>query len=284
MNDWPTVNSLSGGKTSSYMAVHYPADYEVFALCCIDNHNLRGTIDPKIRQMVNDRLQIHCPHQNEFYATSEDPKVLRVILELEQKIGREIIWLRGMGWEQMLEAKQYIPNVSARFCTSILKMQPIFDFLFRYDLLPCRMRLGFRKDEMERMHKATDTFKYAYRCDYHNSGGKVHRWDTVKWRENEFPLIEHGVFHYDVQKYWERQSIEFPKDSNCQNCFWKDSQQIRKNFDEKPKMMMWAAIMEEIYGARFKKEYSFLQMKNIGIQKSFMFGTGSGCQAGFCTD
>ena len=27
-----TVNSLSGGKTSSYMAVHYPADYNVFAL------------------------------------------------------------------------------------------------------------------------------------------------------------------------------------------------------------------------------------------------------------
>lgn len=27
-----TVNSLSGGKTSSYIAVHYPADIEVFAL------------------------------------------------------------------------------------------------------------------------------------------------------------------------------------------------------------------------------------------------------------
>ena len=27
-----TVNSLSGGKTSSYIAVKYPADYNVFAL------------------------------------------------------------------------------------------------------------------------------------------------------------------------------------------------------------------------------------------------------------
>ena len=30
------VNSLSGGKTSSYMAAHYPADYNVFALVRID--------------------------------------------------------------------------------------------------------------------------------------------------------------------------------------------------------------------------------------------------------
>ena len=27
-----TVNSLSGGKTSSYIAANYPADYNVFAL------------------------------------------------------------------------------------------------------------------------------------------------------------------------------------------------------------------------------------------------------------
>ena len=34
-----TVNSLSGGKTSSYLAVHYPADYDIFSLVCIDDKN-----------------------------------------------------------------------------------------------------------------------------------------------------------------------------------------------------------------------------------------------------
>jgi len=29
-----SVNSLSGGRTSSYLAIHYPADLEIFALCC----------------------------------------------------------------------------------------------------------------------------------------------------------------------------------------------------------------------------------------------------------
>jgi hypothetical protein len=32
INKMITVNSLSGGKTSSYMAKHYPADFNVFAL------------------------------------------------------------------------------------------------------------------------------------------------------------------------------------------------------------------------------------------------------------
>jgi diphthamide synthase (EF-2-diphthine--ammonia ligase) len=32
-----TVNSLSGGKTSSYLAVHYPADYNVFSLVRTDD-------------------------------------------------------------------------------------------------------------------------------------------------------------------------------------------------------------------------------------------------------
>lgn len=31
-----TINSLSGGKTSSYMAAHYPADYNIFALVRIE--------------------------------------------------------------------------------------------------------------------------------------------------------------------------------------------------------------------------------------------------------
>lgn len=33
------VNSLSGGKTSSYIAANYPADYDVFALVRTDDKN-----------------------------------------------------------------------------------------------------------------------------------------------------------------------------------------------------------------------------------------------------
>ena len=303
-----TVNSLSGGKTSSYIAVHYPADLELFALCCIDDHNAAGgKIDKKMKQLVNDRLQKYCPHYAEFVATSEDPKILKVILDLEQLIGREIIWLRGMGWEQMLKAKMAIPNLKTRFCTTILKMIPIFEYLYKYHEFPVKMRLGYRYDEKERMDNFDVTFRHPVRCDIYpsresileetgnhvlynaarehpNGTYSIHRRETFTWRTGEFVLIEDRITHPRIQAYWKDKGIDFPEDSNCQNCFWKDPAQLRKNFDTNPSIMLWSAVQEVIYGHTFKKEMSMLQMRELGIQLDFFFGTGVGCKGGFCTN
>jgi hypothetical protein len=76
----------------------------------------------------------------------------------------------------------------------------------------------------------------------------------------------------------------FPPDSNCVGCFWKDLQQLRKNWDDEPQKMQWFMNMEKKFKRRFKKEMSYEKVKTIGLQQDFFFGTGSGCQAGFCTD
>ena len=60
-----TVNSLSGGKTSSYIAANYPADYNVFSLVRTDDKKCMFP-DAKIRQQVSDRLG------TEFIGTLED--------------------------------------------------------------------------------------------------------------------------------------------------------------------------------------------------------------------
>lgn len=278
-----TVNSLSGGKTSSYLAVHYPADLNVFALVCVDCHNAGKSIDSGIKRIVNDRLQKYSSHWPEFRATTEDPKTLKVILDLEQMIGQEIIWLRGMGWEEMMRKKRAVPNIQKRFCTTILKIEPIFQFLYMYHSLPVRMRLGYRYDELERMHTASTIFKYATHCQLTGRKPGMHRWEKMKWRINEFPLIEDKVVHYHIKKFWEDSRIKFPKDSNCQNCFWKQDQQLRQNFDENIAIMLWAAIQEVIMGHTFRKR-SLLSIQKDGIQQDFAFGVGAGCQAGFCTD
>jgi hypothetical protein len=280
-----TVNSLSGGKTSSYLAYHYPADLEIFSLVCIDSHNAGRKIDKKLVQMANDKLQKYCSHQNEFVATSEDPIILKTMVELEQLIGREIIWLRGMGWEQMLYMKQAIPNMSKRFCTTILKMIPIFEFLFLYHSLPVKMRVGYRYDEIERMHKFTNMWKYATHCEYREKSNTwIHRWQEIMWRVGDFVLVNHKITHKHIVDFWKGFDIEFPKDSNCQNCFWKDPQQLRKNFDSNPEIMYWSAIQEDLYGYTFKENASMLGISQLGLQLDFNFGIGSGCQAGFCTD
>lgn len=280
-----TVNSLSGGKTSSFIAVKYPADIDVFALCCIDSHNAGRNIDKATKQAVNDRLQKYCSDQPEFRATSEDPKILKVIFDLEQMIGREIVWVRGDGWETMIRKRKAIPNMAKRFCTSVMKMQPIFDYLFRYHELPVKMRIGYRYDEQERADYFDQLFKYAYKCEYQEKSNRwIHRWEQIKWREGEFPLIENKVFHHQIIDFWKRKSIVFPEDSNCLNCFWKQPEQLRKNFDTDNAIMQWSKIQEDLQGNTFKEKLSFHQIEKRSIQLEFIYGTGSGCQAGFCTD
>ena len=48
--------------------------------------------------------------------------------------------------------------------------------------------------------------------------------------------------------------------------------------------MQWFADMEKTLNRKWKKEMSYEKIKTIGLQQDFYFGTGSGCQAGFCTD
>ncbi len=290
-----TVNSLSGGKTSSYIAMNYPADIEIFALCCIDCHNAGKNIDKVMKQRVNDKLQKYVPDQPEFVATSEDPKILKVMFDLEQMIGREIVWVRGVGWEQMLNMKKAIPNMSKRFCTSVLKMQPIFEYLYRNTDFPVKMRIGYRWDEMERANGFDPTFTYASMCQFREkSVSWINRWQTINWRVGEFPLIEDRISHDKIVNYWKHQGIlDFPEDSNCLNCFWKQPHQLRKNFDTNNAIMQWAKIQEELSVMfrknhdkyyTFKDDYSLRQIEKMNLQLDFFFGTGSGCQAGFCTD
>ena len=69
------VNSISGGKTSAYIAANYKADYNVFALVRIES-NASKFKDKKIRQEVEDRIQAP------FIATAEDDTIIYTILDL----------------------------------------------------------------------------------------------------------------------------------------------------------------------------------------------------------
>ncbi len=287
-----TVNSLSGGKTSSYLAAHFPADIDLFSLVCIDCHNAGGFIDKKLKQRVNDRLQKSIPGVPEFLATAEDVKSLTAVLDLEQHIGRDITWVRShLGFESLIQyEKKMIPNKSARFCTYILKIVPIFEYLYMRNCLPCEMRIGYRADEIERRDSFTESIKYPKASTYHdnpNSKGRKGRfkeWEEIEWLKGHYPLIDNYVTHGEIIDYWGIHNIEFPEDSNCLFCYWKTAQQLRKNFDTQLPTMAWAMIMEAMMDARFKKELALADIQKIGIQLGFQYGGGAGCQAGFCTD
>lgn len=59
--------------------------------------------------------------------------------------------------------------------------------------------------------------------------------------------------------------------------------QLRKNYETNKEKMEWFQS-KEIRGRRWKSDATYEQISKIGLQTDFNFGTGAGCQAGFCTD
>lgn len=139
------VNSLSGGKTSSYIAANYPADYDVFSLVRIEDKNSLFP-DKKIRQQVEDRIQAP------FIGTAEDDIIIYTMLDLEQHIGRKITWVTGKTFDEITTRKDkvYLPNKVQRFCTVEMKIEPMFYWWAEHIGEPIEMRIGFRANETRR--------------------------------------------------------------------------------------------------------------------------------------
>ena len=73
--------------------------------------------------MVEDRIG------KPFIATAEDDKIIYTMLDLEQYIGRAIKWVTGPTFDEVVEkGGGTLPNVRRRFCTTQLKLNPIFDW------------------------------------------------------------------------------------------------------------------------------------------------------------
>ena len=284
-----TINSLSGGKTSSYLAYHYPADYNLFSLVCIDDINSANK-DKKLIQQVNDKLQKYCSNKPEFIATAEDDKTIKVILDLEQLIGQEIIWLRGDSFEIVNKKHgKTVPNMAMRYCTTDMKIKPIAEWVYNNigktecgDFQPVFSNIGIRYDEEHRA-KIGDERKLNTKIVIGKRGSQ-NKWKDFHWGIANYPLVNNKIHHYQIRKFWETKNLIFPEDSNCVGCFWKDVQQLRKNWDNNNSKMQWFADQESNSKYNYKSNMTYEQIKRIGLQQDFFFGTGSGCQAGFCTD
>jgi len=234
-----TINSLSGGKTSSYLAMNYPSDYNIFSLVCIDDKKCAPS-DKKMAQAVNDKFDKYgfLQKYGEFIATAEDDKILKVMFDLEQMLGSEIVWVRHQSFDWWIKKKNMLPNLSMRYCTSEMKIIPICEWvvnnlMIKEDIQPVFVNQGIRWDEMERAKLGK---KREYRdkiiVGKHKNGNN--KWAEYFWAVANYPLINDRIYHRTIQEYWDDKSINFPVDSNCVGCFWKDVQQIRKNWDTQP--------------------------------------------------
>jgi len=92
-----TTNSISGGKTSCYMAIHYPSDINVFA-CVLTNDKSCLLSDKGLLREIQNKLP-------QFEGSKELDQTLINVLKLEQKIGKTIKWVSSdLTYDELIES------------------------------------------------------------------------------------------------------------------------------------------------------------------------------------
>ena len=212
------VNCLSGGKTSSYIAANYYADYNVFALVRIKDNRCIFP-DKKIRQEVEDRIQAT------FIATPEDDTIIYTMLDLEQYIGKKITWVTGKTFEDVLSTAGTLPDPLRRYCTTQMKIEPLFEWWRKKINIPCEFALGFRANETKRAKRTlekTNKKGFLEMKAIVGKRGTRNKWDMIEWQKPIFPLIKDNIYKDMIETYWKDKSVRFAWMNNCVGCFHKN--------------------------------------------------------------
>jgi len=278
------VNSLSGGKTSSYIAANYPADHDVFALVRIEDENCRFP-DEKIRKEVEDRIQAP------FIGTAEDDTIIYTMLDLEQYIGRPISWVTGITFDEVVKTKGgWLPNKLHRYCTTNMKLVPMFNWWHKEIGEPAEMRIGFRANEQRRAKKMIERknenglLEIKATVSKHPNG--KNKWEVFEWQAPSFPLIVDNIYKDNVEEYWKDKPVRFAWMNNCVGCFHRNEILLKKMFDKHPNKMQWFADQEKGRGGKGIWKHgtgvTYEKIKEYKLQVELFDDDFDECDSGYC--
>jgi len=278
-----TVNSLSGGKTSSYIAANYKADYNVFALVRTDDKKCLFP-DAKIRQEVSDRLG------TEFIGTLEEDAIIYTMLDLEQYIGQKIEWVTGKTFDEIIvrKDKKYLPNVTQRFCTTEMKLKPIFNWWQKKINKPIKMNIGYRANEGSRAKTMLSKTNENGLSTFKTIVGKrktQNKWADIEWQKPMFPLIKDNIYKDTIEKYWKNKPVRFAYMNNCVGCFHRTPILLKHLSDKHPNKYQWFIDAEQDTGYNvrtFKNGMNYEQIKNSFKQTSLFDDDFNECDSGYC--
>ena len=273
-----TINSLSGGKTSSYLAVHYPADYNLFALVRTNDKKCLFP-DAKIRQIVSDKIG------KEFIGTLEDDTIIYTMLDLEQFIGKEIIWLSDITFEKLIENKNgWLPSIVSRYCTTDMKIKPIAQWCYDNTKLPVEMRIGFRANETRRANNMIELQingiqNFKFKIGEKNGRNK---WKELPYRIAKFPLIENPTFKDKIEEYWKDKPVRFAYLNNCVGCFHRNELMLKYMSEKASKQFDWFNEQEQKNKGTFKSGITYEKIKNHRLQLDLFDEDFQDCDSGYC--
>lgn len=281
------VNSLSGGKTSSYIAVHYPADYNVFSLVRTNRKECLFP-DKKVRQIVSDKIGI------EFIGTLEMDTIIYTMLDLEQYIGKKIDWVTGVTFEQMIELPQnnVLPSPLRRYCTEYLKVIPIFEWWQKEINEVIEMRIGFRANEQNRannMNKQLVNGLYGVKHIVGKTKDGRNKWDKTYYQKPVYPLIniDNPINKIDIENYWKNKKVRFAEINNCVGCFHRNEILLKKMWQTHENKMQFFADLEK--NRKYKNDtfkmtdrITYEKIKDWNLQVELSFDDFNECDSGYC--
>ena len=276
------VNSLSGGKTSSYIAANYPADYNVFSLVRTDDKKCLFP-DAKIRQEVSDRLG------KEFIGTLEEDTIIYTMLDLEQYIGSKIDWVTGKTFDDSIittkKGTKYLPNKMARYCTTELKTLPILHWMYDVIKEPVIMRFGYRANETRRaikMLEKTDEDGFTkVKTTFTKLKDGRNSWGVYKYCKPEFPLIKDNIYKDTIEEFWKDKKVRFAYMNNCVGCWWRSPLLLKKMHNKHPEKMQWFAD-QETNKSKWRSDIIYKDIIKWKTQTELFDNDFNECDSGYC--
>ena len=276
------VNSLSGGKTSSYIAANYPADYNVFSLVRTDDKKCMFP-DAKLRQEVSDRLGV------EFIGTLEEDTIIYTMLDLEQFIGSKIDWVTGKTFDKSIittkKGTKYLPNKMARYCTTELKTLPILHWMYDVVKEPVIMRFGYRANETRRaikmMDKTDEDGFTKVKATFTKLKDGRNSWGVYKYCKPEFPLINDNIYKDTIEKFWKEKDVRFAYMNNCVGCWWRSPLLLKKMHNKHPEKMQWFAD-QETNKSKWRSDIRYKEIIKWKTQTELFDDDFNECDSGYC--
>jgi 3'-phosphoadenosine 5'-phosphosulfate sulfotransferase (PAPS reductase)/FAD synthetase len=141
----------------------------------------------------------------------------------------------GEPLEQAIIARQYLPNVIARFCTVECKIRTTQRYLKSLGWVKWRACIGMRADEPKRVERLLTTNRHNNEIPF-------------------APLDEAGLELADVRKFWRESPFDLQleqHEGNCDLCFLKGKGKILRILKERPDLADWWIRMEDLsFGRR----------------------------------
>lgn len=237
--DGPALISFSGGRTSGYMLKKI-----------LDAH--RGTLP----------ANVHVVFAN---TGKEREETLRFVHDVEANWNVPVVWLewrnaepsfeivgynsasrQGEPFEAMIAKKKSVPNGTRRFCTSILKIEPMTAYARSLGYEPGSYLevVGLRHDEGRRLLKMyANNDRYGRKCFA--------------------PLSKAKVVKNDVMAFWSQQPFNLALrtwEGNCDLCFNKGRAIRERIIRDNPDIAIWWDGQEKDSGYQFAMRESVAEI------------------------